>query len=208
MYKTAVVDLQYLPPLEYFVCWLKYDSILIESQENFVKQTYRNRCHILSSNKVLPLSIPVLGGNSKTRVKDIKIDYNQRWLNTHWRAIMSAYGRAPYFEFYADYFESIFQKREKYLFDLNCQLLTLCLNLLGINKPLAFTQTYKKIVDEHQKDLRSVIHPKKNYADNGFYKHVPYPQIFGKGFVQNLSIIDALMCIGPETKLMLISSSK
>lgn len=120
---------------------------------------------------------------------------------------MSAYGRAPYFEFYADYFEAIFQKREKFLFDLNCQLLTLCLNLVEIKKPLTYTDTYIKVPAKGENDLRSAIHPKKEGLNNRLYKSIPYPQIFGKGFVQNLSIIDALMCIGPETKSLLLKST-
>jgi len=120
---------------------------------------------------------------------------------------MSAYGRAPYFEFYADYFEAIFQKREKFLFDLNCQLLTLCLKLVGIEKPLTYTDTYIKVPEKEEIDLRSTIHPKNKEMNSGLYRSVPYPQIFGKGFVQNLSIIDALMCIGPETKSLLQRST-
>ncbi|ELR70184.1 hypothetical protein C900_03869 [Fulvivirga imtechensis AK7] len=196
--KTPLLDLHYLPSLEYFSCILKYDQILIEREEHFIKQTYRNRCHILGANGVERLSIPVTGGNKKIKVKDIKIDYKQKWLNVHWRAIMSAYGRAPFYEFFADYLEGEFQKREKYLFDFNYRLLTTCLKLLQINPDIIFTEKFDNHPESHIIDLRSVIHPKKSYTQNPFYRPLPYQQVFGKGFVANLSILDLLFCEGPN----------
>lgn len=204
--KTALIDLHYLPSLEYFACILKHDQILIEKEEHFIKQTYRNRCHILGANGVERLSIPVLGGNKKIKVKDIRIDYKQRWLSVHWRAIMSAYGRAPFYEFFADYFECEFQKREKFLFDFNYRLLTTCLKLLQINLNINFTDKFEKHPESHIIDLRSAIHPKKSYTLNPIYRPVSYQQVFGKGFVANLSILDLLFCEGPNATSLLRES--
>lgn len=196
--KTALIDLHYLPSLEYFACLKQFDQIVIEKEEHFVKQTYRNRCHILGANAIDRLSIPVIGGNKKIKVKDIVIDHEQKWLHVHWRSISSAYGRAPFYEFYVDFFETVFLKREKFLFDFNFQLMTLCLKFLGMDPIIKFSETFEMSPEKNIIDLRSVIHPKKRFELNNFYQPVVYQQVFGKAFVANLSIIDLLFCEGPN----------
>ncbi|MEP2771646.1 MAG: WbqC family protein [Fulvivirga sp.] len=207
MPKTALIDLQYLPSLEYFAVLFKYDKIIIEKEEHFVKQTFRNRCEILSANKVEKLSVPVIGGRKKIKVKDIQIDHEQNWQKDHWRAIQSAYGRAPFYEFFAHYFEPFFQKQEKFLYDFNFRLLTLCLKLL--QKKIIFEETSEYIkspLNDQTDDLRSEISPKIGYKSNKHYRPVSYPQVFGKNFVANLSIIDLLFCEGPNAKTLVTKS--
>ncbi len=196
---SAVIDLHYLPCLEYFASLLKYESIYIEQHEHFQKQTYRNRCHVLTATKVAILTVPVLKSNSKQLIRDVQIDYSQKWLTDHWRTIVSAYGKSPFFEHYRDYFERIYVRRYKYVFDLNTELLTNCLYLLKLKKKIAYTTQYQIHADYAQNDLRSVIHPKKSYKINNIYKPVRYKQIFGNNFVSNLSIIDVLFCEGPQS---------
>ena len=196
----VLIDLQYLPSLEYFTVFNAYNNVEIEVCENFVKQSYRNRTYILSSNKTNYLSIPVLGGSSKQLIKDVKIDNNQHWINIHWRGIVSAYGRAPFFEYYADYFHQIFFKKHQLLFKLNFELLTLCLKLLNYDNVITFSKEYQKEPKEGILDLRSVIHPKKKFDKNAFYQPYLYIQLFGREFVPNLSIIDALFCQGDSVR--------
>lgn len=204
--KTALIDLHYLPCIEYFTCLKKFDNIVIEKEEHYVKQTYRNRCHVLSANKVERLSIPVIGGNKKIKIKDIRIEYREKWYNDHWRTIMSSYGRAPFYEYFFDYFEGEFQKREKFLFDFNLKLLTLCLKLLQMEPVINFTDKFEKMPESDIIDLRSVIHPKRGYEKNAFYQPLPYQQVFGKAFVANLSIIDLLFCEGPNAATTVTNS--
>ena len=194
------LDLQYLPSLEYFAALLKYDYIYLEANEHFEKQSYRNRCYIRAANKVDLLSVPVLDGRRKVMIRDIRIDYQQSWLKDHWRAITSAYGKTPYFEHYASYFEQILFKKHTFLFDLNWELLTKCLHLLQIRNKLKSTSSYVKDLDLNCLDLRSVIHPKKNYLNNKIYRALPYVQNFGSEFVPNLSIVDLLFCKGVEAR--------
>ncbi len=196
--QKVLIDLHYLPSIEYFTVFHSYKNIEIEVYENFVKQSYRNRTHILSPNKISKLSIPVLGGNSKRPIREIEIDNNQRWADIHWRGIISAYGKAPFFEYYADYFHQVFLKKHQYLFDFNFELLTLCLKLLDYDHVITFSEKHELTPSEGVLDLRSVVHPKKDFAMNTFYQPYSYIQLFGKEFAPNLSIIDVLFCEGPN----------
>ena len=207
--KSLLIDLHYFPSIEYFTALFRYEKIVFEVEEHFEKQTYRNRCHILSANKMEKLSLPVIGGRKKIKTKDITIDHTQRWQKDHWRAIKSAYGRAPFFEFYAPYFEPLLLKEEKFLVDFNLKILTICLQLLQTRISYSLSETYIKSPDPSKyDDLRSVIHPKRSFTENNLYEIVAYPQVFGNDFVPNLSIIDLLFCEGPNAKNIVTKSFK
>ncbi len=118
----------YLPPSEYFSLIKSADEIWIEQHENYLKQTYRNRCKILSSNGITILSVPVSKGhNLKALIRDITIDYSKRWQQVHLRAVTSAYSRSPFFQFFFEHFEKIITANHKFLIDLNNELLKYCL---------------------------------------------------------------------------------
>lgn len=206
MSKKVLVELQYLPTLEFFACIHHFDEIVIEAQEQFIKQSFRNRTHILTANGLTSLTIPVLRGNSKVPIREIEIDHSQKWANDHWRGIQSAYGKAPFFEFYAEDFRGVYDRNEKYLFDFNWQLLTLCLKYLQIDKNVELTKTYGKHLEGSIIDGRSVIHPKTDFNQNGYYKPVDYIQLFGNKFVPNMSVVDLLFCEGPNASNIIAQS--
>jgi hypothetical protein len=205
----VLIELQYLPPLEYFSRISGENTVLLEAEENFSKQSYRNRSYIRGANGVQMLNIPVIRGSSKTKIRELRIDHDQAWQNVHWRSILSAYGNAPFFDFYLPYVEPVFLKRETFLWDFNLNLLTLCLDLLGwSDKKVEATETYVHSPEPPIADVRSVIHPKKSYAENQFFTPIPYIQVFGKDFVPNLSIIDLLFCQGPDSPTVLKDSAR
>ena len=193
-----LTELHYHPSIQFFQRAFKADEVLIEAHENYVKQSYRNRCHVLTAHGVAPLSIPVLRGNSKdkTRITQIEIDYSQKWYKVHWRTLQAAYGRAPYFEFYSDFIREVYARQPKYLFDLNVSLLRLYLKFLKLDKPLGFTSAFEANATENVLDLRNKVHP-KTIPDNLHVK--PYTQVFGKQFAPELSIIDLLFTQGPAS---------
>jgi hypothetical protein len=193
-----IIELQYLPQPVYFAFLISNQQLYIDKYEHFVKQTYRNRCRILTANGIDELTIPVLNASSKVPVKDIKIDNSQKWVNRHWRAIQSAYGKAPFFEFYGPELKNTFYKNHKYLFDLSMELLTQCLDFLKLKKDIKFTDKYYSLMDSPQNDLRSNISPKKNRILPFTYKQMTYQHVFGNKFVENLSIIDLIFCEGPR----------
>ncbi len=201
----VLIELQYLPPLEYFVL-LSGRMVYLDMHEHYEKQTYRNRCYILGPHQVEKLTVPVQGGSKKVKTSEILIDYRQKWLLQHWRALQAAYGKAPFFEHYAPYFLEVFEKQPKKLWELNYDLLTLCLKLLQINTTIRLTETYLESTNPAFLDYRSSVNPKKSAIANNIYQPRAYNQIFGKDFVVNLSVADLLFCEGPAAGMILHES--
>ncbi|MBS1523932.1 MAG: WbqC family protein [Bacteroidetes bacterium] len=196
--KGAVMPMFYLPPVEYFAQLNSYNpDFVIEKQEHFPKQTYRNRANIYSPDGMLTLVVPVIKGSKvHTPVKDVKISYDFRWQRLHWMSLQGCYRRSAYFEYYEDEFAPFYEKKETFLFDYNDQLFQLILKLLKIKAIVNYTETY-----EHEypalTDLRHSINSKK---ESNFLQK-PYFQVFEErhGFMKNLSIVDLLFNQGPQS---------
>jgi hypothetical protein len=204
---AVLIELQYLAPISYFSLLQNFDTVFVEKFEHYEKQTYRNRCYIKTSQGVESLIVPLTAKHGKTLIKDVRIDYNQKWLNNHWRAIQSAYGKAPFYEYYQDDLQQALFKRQEFLYDLNLDLLTMCLKWLRCNIVVQESSLYEKTPQTGVSDFRSAINPKKAEGCNSFYKSVEYQQVFGSKFVDNLSIIDLIFCEGPGASQTLVASA-
>ncbi|MBC7398733.1 MAG: WbqC family protein [Mucilaginibacter sp.] len=196
--KGAVLPMFYLPPVAYFTQINAYKpDIVIESEEHFPKQTYRNRTNIYSPDGVLVLTVPVVKGSKMhTNVKDVKISYDFKWQRQHWMGLETCYRRSAYFEYYEDDFAPFYQKNFTYLFDYNEQLLQMLLKFIKIQLPLQYTETYEAEYPSLN-DFRSAISTKKEFD----FEQKPYFQVFDErnGFIKNLSIVDLLFNQGPQT---------
>jgi len=191
-----LVSTAYLPPVEYFSIISQADEIFIEREENYLKQSYRNRCYILSSHGSQLLSVPVyLGSLHKTLVKDIRIDYSKRWQQVHLRAMTASYNSSPYFEFYFENIEKIISKNHNFLLDLNMELTESVLEILKVNKTIFYTTIFEPVGDI-ENDFRYKITPK----GKSHFAVKEYFQVFNnvEGFVPGLSIIDLVFNMGPD----------
>lgn len=207
---NILIELQYLPPVQYFTILAASPNVQLESQEHYVKGTYRNRCHIASVNGVQRLSIPLRKGkNQQQSIRDVRIAYDQSWRSNHWHAIRSAYGNSPFFEHYADDISAFYRKKKyEFLWDFNLHLLLTLADLLGLKIELQLTPEYWKEAPANVTDFRNVISPKREMPDAEF-NPVRYPQVFEDrlGFLPNLSIVDLLFCTGPEASGILRRST-
>jgi hypothetical protein len=196
---SAVLPMCYLPPVEFFVELNKYKpNILIEREEHFPKQTYRNRANIYSPDGVLALTVPVIkGSKNHTIIKDVKISYDFKWQRLHWMGLQACYRRSAYFEYYEDDFAPFYDSiKPQYLFDYNEQILQLLIKLTKIKAQLTYTETYEEQYPTLT-DLRNTISPK---ADSNAFIQKPYFQVFEErhGFIKNLSVVDLLFNQGPQ----------
>lgn len=184
----------YLPPISYFRKIARAGSFTIEKHEHFIKQTYRNRCHIYGANGVQSLSIPLVNTHEKTLITGKKIAYIQNWQQQHWRSLESAYRNSPYFIYYEDALKVFYENKFELLFEYNTELLKALLKLLKITAELSFTADFEKGAAE---DLRNAISPKNMVDENNCLR---YTQVFEEkhGFKPDLSIVDLLFNAGPQ----------
>jgi len=192
-----LVSTAYLPPVTYFSLIAGAKEVFVEREESYLKQTYRNRCCILSAHGLQSLSIPVYRGSQhKTVIRDISIDYSKRWQQVHLGALTSSYKASPYFDFYFEIIEKIISQNHKFLLDLNLELIEAILKILNIKIKVSHTSVFEP-VNNRDYDYRYTISPKLRSS----VKVKEYFQVFdaGQGFVPNLSIIDLILNMGPDS---------
>jgi hypothetical protein len=192
----------YFPNIHYFTKVIQADSLRIEATEHYIKQSYRNRCSIYAANGVTDLTIPIIKGRSRgILMRDIRIDYAMPWQRNHLRSIHSAYSHSPFYEFYVDDLAIFFENKERFLLDHNYKIFEILIGHLEIQEiEIKFTDIFEK-PESRSDDWRYQIHPKLDFRMDPSFKIIPYSQTFEqkKGFQPNLSILDTLFQLGPET---------
>ena len=202
--KPAYISTAYLGPVQQYSKMFHFPEVRIETSENYLKQSYRNRCIIAGANGPLPLSVPIVKPDTlKCLTKDIRISDHGNWRHLHWNAIVSAYNSTPFFEYYEDDIAPFYEKKYEFLFDFNEELRMLICQLLDIQPQIQYTTSFEADVEN---DFRW-ISPKQDIADPSFLLK-PYYQVFQDkhGFLPNLSIIDLLFNTGNEGILILRDS--
>lgn len=214
----SLLSSAYFGPVQWYQKLFRSDRILIESCDSFIKQTFRNRCMIATTNGVQALTVPVeraaagsapdeTGVSAHLTMRDVRISDHGNWRHLHWNALQSAYGESPFFEFYADDIRPFFERRWQFLYDFNMDITSKMCELIGIEPLVEATEEYVPadapgLSAVH--DYRDAIRPKHPLPDADFSPRRYYQVYEGRhGFIPNLSILDLLFNMGNEAVLYL-----
>lgn len=196
--KEVLLHPCYFGPISEFVALAKAPSVLFENEDNYQKQTYRNRMYIYGANGKLLLNIPIKHTGDKTqhqKYKDVRIENDFSWQKQHWKSLQTAYRTSPFFEFYEDDFEPLYNTRYTYLIDFNYDCLRVALESLQLEIEFSKTDTYN-IHPQNVLDGRKLVDAKSKEP----VTLEDYPQVFQNkyGTITNLSIIDLIFNEGPN----------
>ena len=185
----------YFSPISQYQALLNSNSITFEVEDNYQKQTYRNRCYIYGANGKQLLNIPVSIPKSikKTKSKDILVE-NSNWQKQHYKSLEAAYNHSPFFEFYKDDLQKLFSKKYTYLLDVNLDSFAFIMEALELSKEYSLSKVYE---ETKLNDFRNLADSKKKVE----ISFLSYIQMFDQkfGFLKNLSILDLLFMEGPNS---------
>ena len=202
---VSLLATTYFGPVQWYQKLNQSDRCLIERHDHFIKQTYRNRCVIATTNGLQALTVPIERfEGAHCAMLNIRISDHGSWRHLHWNALQSAYGESPFFEFYADDIRPFFERRWDFLVDFNMEITQKMCELLDIQPHITLTDAYVSADEEGVTDYRDAIRPKNPLPDNSFQPR-RYYQVYEQkhGFQPNLSVLDLLFNEGPEAVLYL-----
>ena len=197
----------YLAPVPLYVHLYAADRLVIDDVSPFVKQTYRSRAAIAAESGAQQLTIPVVHDGGRVAMRDVRISEHGNWRHQHWNAIVSAYRKSPFFEYYADDFAHFYEEKDGFLMDFNLRLHGVVSELLGLERGVEFLSA-RDVDAAAVSDLRNIAEPKVLASMQGVGE-LPYYQVFAQrnGFIPSLSIVDLLFNTGPEGLLLLRDSA-
>lgn len=198
-----VLPTSYMGSVEWYRLFLANPSgVQIEVMESFPKQTYRNRCTITvpgngyrvsDIGERLTLTVPIKRANSKQLTKDVEISYQQKWQHQHWIALVSAYKRTPYFDYYADFFRPFYEKETKFLVDLNEGLHEVIMGL--VKNCIELGSSGEELFSTKEATLHNATQHYTTLHNTTDWQGLDLEHCFGNG----QSILDMLFEYGPET---------
>lgn len=202
---NILIHPSYFANIAHFVAMVRAERISLEMDDNFQKQTYRNRCYIYGANGKLSLNIPIIHTQKeRQKYRDVRILNEDKWQSQHWKSIQSAYRTSPFFEFYEDELKPLFESVPEKLMDYNLNCFEVICNCLQLDFNISKISTYQKAPLDLI-DYRALVNAKKE----PIFAFEPYTQVFSNkhGFLSNLSILDLLCNEGPNALNYLESQS-
>lgn len=193
---SIIIHPTYFPNLAHFVAMANAKEVIFETDDNFLKQTYRNRTYIYGANGKLALNIPVTHTQkNRQKYRDVKIFNEEKWQSQHWKSLLSAYRTSPFFEYYEDELQPLFESKADYILDFNLKCFEVICDCLQLELNTSKSKTYKNTV-ENTIDFRYLVNAKKEQPQ----VFDSYTQVFDSkhGFIPNLSILDLLFNEGPN----------
>ena len=193
---NIIIHPTYFPNIAHFVTIANTDEVILEMDDNFLKQTYRNRAYIYGANGKLALNIPVVHSQkNRQKYRDVKVFNEAKWQSLHWKSLLSAYSTSPFFEYYKDELEPLFGLKVDYILDFNLKCFEVVCDCLQLELKTSKTETYNTQVN-NTNDFRYLVNAKKEQP----YHFDSYTQVFSNkhDFIPNLSILDLLFNEGPN----------
>ena len=183
-----LVQPSYFASISTYVAIANASKVSFEINDNFQKQTNRNRMYIYSPNGLQMLNVPIKhSGEIHQKTKDIRIENDFNWQKQHFKSLEAAYRSSPFFEYFEDQLLPIFTKKHTFLLDLNFETTSFIYSSLRFNSVFLKTTEYLQISAET--DFRNLVNGKKDMAT-----FTAYPQVFEEkvGFLNNLSVLDLI----------------
>lgn len=188
----------YFGPISQFVVIAQAPAVIFENEDNYQKQTYRNRMYIYGANGKLLLNIPIKHTGNKSqhqKYKEVKIENDFHWQKQHWKSLQAAYRTSPFFEYYEDEFQPLYSRKYDFLLDFNYDCFKVALDCLQLETDYQKTQSYEpnpaSVID-----MRYLVNAKSKED----ISWEPYTQVFQDkyGYINDLSIIDLIFNEGPN----------